>query len=51
MGDKSYDGNSAWFSIINSILSVCHAGRRNTKRKAREVAIISALVDRKVGIA
>jgi hypothetical protein len=39
------------YSIINSILSVCHAGRRNTKRKAREVAIMAALVDRRVGIA
>ncbi len=34
---------------MNSILSVCHAGRRNTKRKAREVAIMAALVDKRGG--
>jgi hypothetical protein len=51
MGAKSCDGSYAWSSIINSILSVCHAGRRNTKRKAMEVAIMAALVDRRVGIA
>jgi hypothetical protein len=49
MGAKSCDGSYAWSSIINSILSVCHAGRRNTKREAREVAIMAALVDKRGG--
>ncbi len=47
MGAKSYDGNSAWYSIINLILSVSNAGRRNNKeREAREEAIMAAIVYR-----